>query len=366
MVKKVSIIGGGLSGMLAVNLFNHKTDFEVVCIDNNTGKQNVGISATLDLYGYLKFINNIGYDDIHKFNAWHKTGVSKEGFGNNNYFQSFDLANISCHFNSVDLIDFLHTMNNNVKYIDELDENSDYIIDATSKPHEVINVDMPVNEILGIKIPWDYPTFDYTRLVARPYGYISAMPTRKYMFITYVFHNKFNTLDEVHDDLALFCEAEGLCLNKQYQNFSFTSYYHPKPLMGNTLHTGNSAFFLEPFEATSIGSTIKLNIAAYELWSGQSPIDRMQEYKEYVQECREMILIHYLAGSKYNTKFWNNAMYVAEQFFEDNMSDVFKQRLTVLKEPWQKELRPSYWYDLGMFKYNLDNLGVTSKLLLHH
>ena len=78
-----------------------------------------------------------------------------------------------------------------------------------------------------------------------------------------------------------------------------------------------------------------------------------------------MILIHYLAGSKWDTNFWNNAQDIAKRFFENNMSDSFKQRLNVLKEPWQKELRPSYFYGIDMFKYNLDNLGIT-ELLLHH
>lgn len=346
--------------MLAVNLFNNKTDFEVECVDNNTGKQNVGISATLDLYGYLKYINNIGYDEIHKFNAWHKTGVSKEGFGDSNYFQSFDLTNISCHFNSLDLINYLYKINENVKYIDKLDKNSDYIIDATNTPKDVVDIEMPVNTILGIKIPWDNPTFDYTRLIARPYGYISIMPTKRYMFVTYVYNNTFNTTEDITNDL----NELNYDTNK-YQTFSFKSYYHPQPLTGNTLYTGNSAFFLEPFEATSLGSTIKLNIAAYELWTQQSPLTRMLEYNEYVQECREMILIHYLAGSKWDTLFWNNAQDVAERFFKHNMSDAFKQRLKVLKEPWQKELQPSFFYDIDLFRHNLDNLGITSKLLLH-
>ena len=105
MTKKLTIIGSGLSGMLAANLFNHQSDFEVHCVDNNSKQQNVGISATLDFYLLMKYTNNLNYQDIKKFNAWHKTGVSKEGFGNNNYFQSFDLANISCQFNSLDLID---------------------------------------------------------------------------------------------------------------------------------------------------------------------------------------------------------------------------------------------------------------------
>lgn len=357
-MKKLSVVGAGLSGMLAVHLFNNQSDFEIECIDNNSGKQNVGISSTLDLYLYLKYCSNINYKDIEKFNAWHKTGVSKEGFGDSNYFQSFDLANISCQFNSLDLINYLQSINKNIKYTDTLDKNSDFIIDATNKPKDITNVTMPVNTILGFKLSWEYPTFDYTRLIARPFGYISIMPTKKYKFVTYVYNNKFNTSEDIISDLL----DLGYKVN-DYQNWSFNSYYLNKPLQKNKLYTGNSAFFLEPFEATSLGSAIKLNVAAYELWTKQSPVDRHIEYLEYVQECQEMIYIHYLAGSIWDTPFWNNAQMLAKKFFANNMSKEFKTRLEKINKPWINELRPSYFYDFNMFKYNLNNLNITKQLL---
>lgn len=368
MKQKITVIGDGLAGMLAINLFNTKSDLEIECVSNNNKPQDVGISATLDFYLYMNYMNHIGYQDVKEFNAHHKTGVMKTGF-NKDYFQSFDLANISCQFNSLDLINYLKTQNSNIKYsnIDRNKIDSDYILDTSGKPkldtnYEIIK-DIPVNTALGIKIAWDRPNFDYTSINARPNGYISCIPTGNYLFVTYIFNNEISNDSEILQDLQLFLTQSKISYNVlDYKLLKFNNYYRKQTKENNIFYSGNSAFFIEPFEATSLSGILRLNAFALEFINKTVPVYPSEDYLSYIKECIEMILIHYLSGSVYDTPFWSMAKEKATNYFATSSSDYLKERLIEIDYPHKMASRPSYFYDIGMFEFNLNNLGILNKL----
>jgi hypothetical protein len=313
-------------------------------------------------------MNHIGYQDVKQFNAHHKTGVMKTGF-NKDYFQSFDLANISCQFNSLDLINYLKTHNSNIKYsnIDRNKIDSDYILDTSGKPkldtnYEIIK-DIPVNTALGIKIAWDRPNFDYTSINARPNGYISCIPTGNYLFVTYIFNSEISNNSEILQDLQLFLTQSKISYNVlDYKLLNFDNYYRKETKENNTFYSGNSAFFIEPFEATSLSGILRLNAFALEFINKTVPNYPTQDYLSYIKECTEMILIHYLSGSVYDTPFWSMAKEKATNYFATSSSDYLKERLIEIDYPHKMASRPSYFYDIGMFEFNLNNLGVLNKL----
>jgi len=368
MKQKITVIGNGLAGMLAINLFNTKSVLEIECVSNNSNPQDVGISATLDFYLYMNYMNNIGYQDVKQFNAHHKTGVMKTGF-NKDYFQSFDLANISCQFNSLDLINYLKNKNSNIKYLDieksEID--SDYILDTSGKPkldsnYELIK-EIPVNTAIGIKIPWEQPNFDYTSINARPNGYISCIPTGKYLFATYIFNKEISTNSDILKDLQLFLTENNFSYDiSGYKVLEFDNYYRKITKDNNIFYSGNSAFFIEPFEATSLSGILRLNAFALEFINKTVPTYPTEDYLSYIKECIEMILIHYLSGSVYDTPFWSMAKEKATNYFATSSSDYLKERLIEIDYPHKMASRPSYFYDIGMFEFNLKNLGVLDKL----
>jgi hypothetical protein len=365
MKQKITVVGDGLAGMMAINLLNHKSNLEVVCYTNNSPAQNVGISATLDFYLYMKYINNIDYSEISKFKAHHKTGVSKENF-NVDYFQSFDLANISCHFNSLDVINYLKSINTNIKYVDKID--SDYTLITTGKPElndknytKIENI--PVDRALGIKIRWKYPNFEHTRIIARPYGWISLMPTKEFMFVTYMYNNIINTHFDILKDLKEFLETEKMEHDlENYQIITFDNYYRKSTFENKTFYSGNAAFFIEPFEATSLSGTLRLNAYALDYLEKLELNYPHYQFNEYITECIETVLMHYLSGSIYDTEFWQIAEKKATKYFSENTSSYFKERLLELEYPYKISSRPSYFYDINVFRKNIENLGILSKL----
>jgi hypothetical protein len=368
VIQKITIIGNGLAGMLAVNLFNHKSNIEIECLVNESKPQDVGISATLDFYLYMNFMNGIGYQDVKSFKGHHKTGVLKTNF-NKDYFQSFDLSNISCQFNSLDVIEYLKTLNNNISYvtIDKKDIDSDFILDTSGKPKlnkDYTTIDaIPVNKALGVKIKWQHADFDYTSINARPYGYISCIPTKDYLFVTYIHNSKYNTELEIKDDLTQYLKDNNrVCDVSNYVTLNFKNYYRNNTKTNNTFYSGNSAFFIEPFEATSLSGILRLNAFAYEYIEGITPHYPTNDYLSYIKESIEMILIHYLSGSVYDTPFWSMAEQNAINYFSNFASDYLKEKLIQIEYPYKLASRPSYFYDIEMFKYNLDNLGVLNKL----
>ena len=343
----VHIKGDGLAGMLAVNLFSK--DYNVTC-SNEAKPFDVGISNTLGLMRQLNGINNFSYQDIDSFNGHLKTGVSKEGFGNNKYFMSFSPPEVSVHFNSVDFINYLKSINK-VQY--DNGDNADIVIDCSGKPNLDKNyksVKLPVNTVLGYSYNWLYPTFNYTRLIASKHGYISMIPTKYKCFVSYIYNNKITNEETIAKELEI----------EEYNIFNFDSYYHTNPFKEYT--NGNKAFFLEPFEATSVDGYLKINELIYNIEKfGLKKQDANDEYLYYIQEAIEVVMMHYLAGSKYNTDFWYYAKEISEHFFKNKASNNFMNRLLKIDKPYI-ETQPSYFYTDKGWEYNITNLNVKDKL----
>jgi len=371
-MNKLTVVGKGLSGMLSVNFFNNIPNWEIECFYNgNYPEQDVGISTPLDFYAYMGDINNLRYPDIKEFKGHHKTGVSKENFGGNTYFQSFRVGQISVHFNSVDMINYLYKLNENIKYneldgnVNYEDLNTDYIIDTTRPEHGDMYEypkHIPVNTSHGTRIKWSYPSFDYTRLIARPYGWIGMIPTAEYVFCTYTFNSNINSIDDIESDMKEFLLSEAYSIEDlKFKTFPFKNYYIKEPVQGNVFYNGNKCSFLEPFEATSISNTLRITSNYFEHLMYSQPF-YTQRYLDYIQESQEVILMHYLAGSKWDTPFWKQATANAEVFFMTESSEKLKYRIEKISKPYLKIDTISFFYSQELYNYNIFSLGVYEKL----
>ncbi len=203
-MQKIHVKGDGLAGMLAVNLFNKYYD---VSCSHEAPPFDVGISNTLGLFKQLRGVNNPSFADLDKYNGLIKLGVSKEGFGNNNYFMSFTPPEVSVQFNSVDFINFLKDINNNVQYIDGHNiSNDSIIIDCSGYANLDDNyqyIKVPVNTVLGYTYNYTYPEFQHTKLIAGKYGYISMIPTKNKCFVSYIFNNEITNEETIAKELGI-------------------------------------------------------------------------------------------------------------------------------------------------------------------
>jgi len=357
-MKKLTVLGDGISSMLAVNYFNYHTDWEIECLTiPGMLKWNVGVSCALDTPFSLK---NINYLDIEKFNANLKLGIYKKNFNNKDYFQSYELSNASIQFNSVDFTNYLKEINNitykEVPNYDDID--TDFLFDAAGIPKlndNYITVDsIPVNKALGIRVPHDHAPFMYTVIKAMNHGYISMIPTAKELFVTYIHNSDISTEDEILEDLSKEFPVS------TYQVLPFKNYYRKIPFKGNTVYGGNKNFFIEPFEGTSLtGLNLTLR-EAYNLWTN-NPVFNANVLRNYLDEAIDIVMMHYLSNKNKDTKFWNYANQKATEHFKTKVSKDFKDRYLNLISP-QVQYKLSHFYNQRMFKENLDYLNIKDDL----
>lgn len=163
-----------------------------------------------------------------------------------------------------------------------------------------------------------------TRAVARPCGWIFVIPLARHTSYGYVFDRELTSLDEVSADFDRFFEQEGApavpVAGEVQRCLTFPRFRRRRLFDGALFHLGNRASFLEPLEATAIGLLLhQLQVLTY--WLGdelvgvdgdekRSPavLDEVnRDLTDAVDAVGLFVAWHYLAGSVWETPFWNGA-----------------------------------------------------------
>jgi hypothetical protein len=184
------------------------------------------------------------------------------------------------------------------------DVDADFILDCSGTPKDFSDcVDskyIPVNAAYVTQCYWDYPRFDYTLTIARPYGWVFGIPLKNRCSIGYLYNSNINTEEEVVEDVA---------------------------------YSGNASFFLEPIEATSFSTSDAVNVAASLHWfDGVSKDYAQLQYDAILDANESIIMLHYAAGSRFKTPFWDYATERGKLCIE-NSSNGFKYMLSNLSKP---------------------------------
>ena len=325
--KKLAIIGNGTAGSLSSAFFNRNTNWEVEWyFDPNIKPQSVGEGSTIplpfSLYNDLDFQIN----DLEKIEGTLKRGVRKIDWnGNGDYMSDFPLSNAGLHFNAVKLQQYTFNklksqINIIPKHINDYNQvDCNYIIDCSGKPsnytdyHQVESINL--NSAYVVACDWDYPKFEYTLCIARPYGWVFGIPLQSRCSIGYLFNKDINTLEEVKEDIQNIFLQYNLNPSNKTQYLNFNNYYKKKNFTDRVAYNGNSSFFLEPMEATSTGMISTINHLVGEIIEeGKSIEEQNNIYLNENQEIEGMISLHYFAGSKFQTKFWEIAKLKAEKY----------------------------------------------------
>ena len=93
------------------------------------------------------------------------------------------------------------------------------------------------------------------------------------------------------------------------KEFGFSQYVAKEPIIDNrVLLNGNRLFFLEPLEATAMGTYLQTARFYYDyMFNNTSKYQTGLNIREYVNKVQNFILWHYASGSIYNSKFWTHA-----------------------------------------------------------
>lgn len=381
MTNKISIVGRGTAGCLAVLHFNKYWPGEIEWIyDPNTKPQSVGegsqISFPKNLYDTIGF----NLSDIDKLDGTLKVGIKKQNWGDTKeFFHNFQSPSVGIHFNAVKFQKFVYetlSLSKKVSLVEKKinnlnDIDSDKIYYLGGKPKDIneeyhTDLDIPVNSVHVNQCYWDYPQFNYTLTIARPYGWVFGIPLQNRCSIGYLYNNNINSLDEVKKDIKHVIKDLNLIASNDTNSFNFDNYYRKFNFTKNISYGGNASFFLEPLEATSIHTMDFINRCTYDYFlNGVDQTILNARYDQWNQETQTLIMMHYFAGSNFDTDFWK---YAEAKGKHNMLSAINKPKFIKFVQSIKNshnEIDEDYWgsgWGVHSFRENVTALGLYEKI----
>ena len=384
--KRIAVIGKGTAGSQAVAHFSRFFPNEEVVwyYDPNKPVQSVGEGSTLALPRNLFDNINFSHRNLKDIDGTFKVGIYKENWGteNKSFFHDFPPPSLGYHFNAVKLQDYVQNFVKDrvsiiEKAVDYNNVDADYVFNASGAPK---NFDdfytseyIPVNSAYITQCYWDYPRFDYTLTIASKYGWIFGIPLQNRCSIGYMYNSNINTKEEVAEDVKKIFEEYKLTPSETVSNLNFKNYYKKNNYENNgrLIHSGNSSFFLEPIEATSIGVMDEIQRSAFDIWSGNKGAEYSNiQYLEQLKQIEFIIMMHYAAGSPFKTDFWEYAQERGIKKIESTKGDSKMQSMyrSIKDIPAMNLARylPNFseyglWWP-GSFVQNVKGLGLTQTM----
>ena len=317
---KITIVGRGTAGCMSAAYFARHSGCEIDWYyDPNIKPQAVGEGANLTLPSRLQDCLNFSPKDFNKIDGTIKTGIYKDGWGKNMkpYFHDFPSPATSIHFNAIKLQEYVESKISNFvnikkENVDIKNIDSDFILDCSGKPKNFddyyLSEYIPVNSVFVTQCYWDFPRFNHTLTIARPYGWVFGIPLQNRCSIGYMYNKDINTLEEVQEDVKHIFEHYDLIPSTDTNSFSFNNYKRRNNFNGNIAYNGNASFFLEPLEATSFGNVDAINYMTLNHWFYDFKLDISERnYHATIDATENIIMLHYYAGSKFVTDFWEYA-----------------------------------------------------------
>lgn len=322
MTKKIAIIGNGTAGCLTASHFNRfSIDTEIEWyFDPNIKPQAVGEGSLIDLTADLNGSLGFSMSDLYSIDGTIKTGIRKIDWADVDSFdENFTFGKHGMHFNAVQLQDFILKKVQHEGKVNIIESNihhaqidADHIIDCSGFPQDysqhVESEYIPVNSAYVTQCFWDYPKFNHTLTIARPYGWVFGIPLQNRCAIGYMYNSNITSLDKVKADVQNIFDRFNLTPSNTTNHLNFKNYYRQQNFSDRVSYNGNASLFLEPLEATTLAVVNKNKRLVYDLVYGNISTDILNNiYTNMVSEVETIIMLHYFGGSKFNTEFWEFA-----------------------------------------------------------
>jgi hypothetical protein len=401
--KKIAVIGDSLSACVSIptlvapdttgefnnyvpGLFNQnekklpELDFDIDWyISNTEDVLSVGEDTTPLFTTY--FHDKLGFSqrDYELFDASYRSGMEYIGWGpSQDYRHDWHPSTYGLHINTNKIKDHIREQWGNHKQVrfsnrpavySQID--ADYIIDcsdlgADSKNYEEFNY-IPVNAALTLHCKWDYPRFNYTKSIAMPYGYVLMTPLLNRCNVTYVYNSDLNTQDDLQDGVDAVLKEYNLTREHDPEVFKIKNYYRSKIFDGRVIYNGSKAFSVDPLETgAGLDTVLMVMDGCQRKLYEQMPDDiGNQTMTNWFKTTELIICMHYAAGTKYKTPFW--------EFAVDRGISCLSNGATKNIHPWAKAVRKSKpgtlpnlrwgvkttnsWTEYNMFQ-NINGLGL--------
>ena len=358
-MKKLAIVGKGTAGVIAAAHFAKRTDYVIdMYYDPSIKPQSVGEGGNPFLTDFLSQSLGFRRVDLPNIDGTIKMGTAKIGWGNNEELHHiFSLSmRPAYHFSSARLQDYIiEHLGPRINLIPEnanIDTlNADHILDCSGKPKSFEEFNL-LNErddsivvnaayVVQCKRSETIINGQMTLAIARPHGWVFVIPLTNRTSIGYMHNTNISSKENILTDIAEVIRNLKLM---PYESFmlNFDSYYRKQNFTDRIARNGNSSFFLEPIEATSIWTMIYIHRLTEELWSGQRSVDECNEkYSTFLQQIESMLMFHYFAGSQFDSPFWK----FAREQGKNNMRKIIKDPLYIDILEKSRNYNPTHIYE---------------------
>jgi hypothetical protein len=389
MRKKLSIVGRGTVGCLATAQFLKYTDVDIDWIYNpHVMPASVGEGTTLLFPLSLKNALGLSWSDLNALGATPKTGIYKEDWASsgNKFTHSFPCGATGLHFNATAFQNYVFDIIKRNPRVNVIEDNvsdyskvdADYILVCAGSPKYddglIKHEEIPVNAAFVTQCYWDFPRFTNTLTIARPYGWVFGIPLQNRCAIGYLYNKDINALGEIKDDVKHIFEKYKLEPSETTNSLTFNRYSRKINFTNRIIYNGNSSFFLEPLEATTLCLADTFNSHAFNVWFNDVPLSIANDaYARDISDVKAMILLHYMAGSAFDTPFWEYAKEKATTFIRSLFAknDAFAYNVIRILDGKKIDLGVynalnktddmGTWMDTS-FKTNIYNLKIESLL----
>jgi len=238
---------------------------------------------------------------------------------------------------------------------------SDFFIDCTGLKRLLISKlgaewksfkeHLTVNEAIAFQTEDTENYNTYTLAKAMNYGWMWRIPVYGRWGNGYVYNNNYINADQAKK------EVEDL-LGKKIEvakNIKFDPGRLDKVWIGNCVAIGLSANFVEPLEATSIGTSIQQTFLLMHLITNYSTKD-VETYNKKVESImlniRDFIFLHYMVD-KDNSDFWKDIKKIKPPKTLKNKLDVWQYRLPIEEDFLDTRYLLFYPHNFIMVMYGL-------------
>ena len=128
------------------------------------------------------------------------------------------------------------------------------------------------------------------------------------------------SIDEIKEDIKAIFTQLNVTPSQDTNSFGFKNYFRKTNYTDRVVYNGNSSFFLEPMEATSIVFMAWIaDIAKSKLLNNIDEYNSNERYKNLIKSVENVISIHYLNNTNFDTKFWNYAKNISNETIDNSL-----------------------------------------------
>jgi hypothetical protein len=214
-----------------------------------------------------------------------------------------------------------------------------------------------MNEAIAFPTPDTNEYNTYTLAKAMSSGWLWRIPTNGRWGNGYVFNNRYINAEQAKKE----CEKYLGHKIEIGKNIKFEAGTVDRAWIGNCVATGLSSSFIEPLEASSIGTSIQQAFMLMHFIINYKETDielYNTRFKFIVENIRDFVLLHYLTGKK-DSKFWKE--------FKPNLPESLKKNLQKWKHrlPIKEDFPGSYQlFNEHNFVILLKELNLMNKKLI--